>query len=61
MDEMNITEHIAELEREIAALPPGSITPKKIRGKDYFYHRYNRTLQFDGFFQLMITLLRQKL
>lgn len=42
MDEMNITEHIVELEREIAALPPGSITPKKIRGKDYFYHRYSQ-------------------
>lgn len=30
---------IAELEREIAILPEGSITKKKIRDKEYFYHR----------------------
>ncbi len=30
---------IAELEREIAILPEGSITKKKIKGKEYYYHR----------------------
>lgn len=30
---------IAELEREIAILPEGSITKKKIRDKEYYYHR----------------------
>ncbi len=30
---------IAELEREIAILPEGSITKKKIKDKDYYYHR----------------------
>lgn len=33
---------IAELEREIAILPEGSITKKKIKDKDYYYHRINR-------------------
>ena len=33
---------IAELEREIAMLPEGSITKKKIRGKEYYYHRINK-------------------
>ena len=28
--------------REIAVLPEGSITKKKIRGKDYYYHRISR-------------------
>ena len=33
---MNI---IVELEREIAILPEGSITKKKIKDKEYYYHR----------------------
>ncbi len=33
---------ISDLEREIALLPQGSITVKKIRGKEYFYHRITR-------------------
>ena len=33
---MNI---ISDLERETAALPQGNITVKKIKGKDYYYHR----------------------
>ena len=35
------TFEIEELEREIALLPAGSISSKKIRGKEYFYHRVN--------------------
>ena len=38
----DIIERIDELEREIALLPPGSITVKKVKGKDYYYHRVTR-------------------
>ena len=38
----DIYNQIAEIEREIAVLPEGSITKKKIRGKDYYYHRISR-------------------
>ena len=33
---------INELEREIALLPEGSVTKKRIRDKDYYYHRITR-------------------
>lgn len=39
MNQSEIYESINELEREIALLPPGSITVKNIKGKDYYYHR----------------------
>ena len=42
MEQIDITERINELEREIAALPPGSITQKKVRNKIYYYHRYSQ-------------------
>ena len=35
----DVYHQIAETEREIALLPEGSITKKKIREKDYYYHR----------------------
>ena len=38
----NIYNQIAEIEREIAVLPEGSITKKKIKDKDYYYHRITR-------------------
>ena len=31
---------VAELERQIADLPAGSITKKTVNGKEYFYHRW---------------------
>lgn len=40
MDKNDILARIAELEREIVALPPGSVSAKKVRGKEYYYHRY---------------------
>lgn len=40
MDYLDILEHIAELEREIATLPPGSVSTKKVRDKEYWYHRF---------------------
>ena len=39
---IDIHNQIAEIEREIAVLPEGSITKKKINNKDYFYHRISR-------------------
>lgn len=40
MDQLEYQQKISELEREIAALPPGSLTAKKVKGREYFYHRY---------------------
>lgn len=39
MGQEDLINQIAELEREIARLPEGSITKKNIKGRDYFYHR----------------------
>ena len=39
MGQEELMSQIAELEREIAILPEGSITKKKIRDKEYYYHR----------------------
>ena len=39
MGQEELLDKIAELEREIALLPKGSIAKKKIRDKEYFYHR----------------------
>lgn len=38
----DINSRIADLERDIAMLPEGSVTKKKIKGKDYFYHRISK-------------------
>ena len=39
MGQEELMNKIAELEREIAILPEGSITKKKVRDKEYYYHR----------------------
>lgn len=39
MGQEELMNKIAELEREIAILPEGSITKKRIRDKEYYYHR----------------------
>ena len=39
MGQQELMIQIAELEREIAFLPEGSITKKKIKDKEYYYHR----------------------
>lgn len=39
MGQEELLDKIAELEREIALLPEGSIAKKKIRDKEYYYHR----------------------
>ena len=40
MDRDALLARIAELETQIAALPGGSISTKKIKGKQYYYHRW---------------------
>lgn len=40
MEQTDILGRIADIEREIATLPPGTVSPKKVRGKEYYYHRY---------------------
>lgn len=39
MDNFDVINRIDELEREIAALPQGGIAKKRVRGKEYYYHR----------------------
>ena len=65
MDEL--LNKISDLEREIAALPQGSITVKRIKGKDYYYHRViknkKRTetyLPFDQVEELRAQIERRK-
>ena len=43
MDRLDLLEQIEQLEKEIAALPAGSVSAKKINGKEYYYHRYTQT------------------
>lgn len=42
MGQEELMNQIAEIEREIALLPEGSITKKKIKEKEYFYHRITK-------------------
>ena len=37
-----IYEKIADIEREIASLPEGSVARKTVKGKEYYYHRISR-------------------
>ena len=41
MEQIEILKRIEELEREIALLPSGSIAVKRIKDKEYYYHRIN--------------------
>ena len=42
VEQEELMSQIAELEREIAILPEGSITKKKVKDKEYYYHRITR-------------------
>ena len=42
MEQNEIMERISELEREIATLPPGRVSEKKVKNKIYYYHRYSQ-------------------
>ena len=37
--DQNTIERIAEIEREIAVLPAGSVSKKNVHGNIYYYHR----------------------
>ena len=39
MKELEILQRIDDIEREIASLPQGSITTKRVKGNEYYYHR----------------------
>ncbi len=67
MDDADKTLKTEELEREISLLPPGSISSKKIRGKDYFYHRVTeggrrveRYIDFDKLDELRAQIAKRK-
>jgi predicted AAA+ superfamily ATPase len=67
MQQENLINSIAELEREIAVLPEGSITKKNIKGKDYYYHRVNRNgkrvenyIKFEEVSELQSQIARRK-
>lgn len=36
----DLNERISEIEREINSLPIGTLSTKKVKGKEYYYHRY---------------------
>ena len=40
MERQELLIRIDELEKQILELPAGSIAKKKVRGKDYYYHRW---------------------
>lgn len=67
MGQEELMNKIAELEREIAILPEGSITKKKIKDKEYYYHRVTRNgkrienyLGFDAVPELRIQIEKRK-
>ena len=43
MEQNELLKRIDELEREIALFPGGSMTVKKIKDKEYFYHASAKT------------------
>lgn len=66
MEKDNILIRIKELEREIADLPVGSVSRKRINGKEYFYHRWTQDKKrrerylSDDEAEKMQTLVRQR-
>lgn len=67
MNIVDIELRISELEREIASLPQGSLTTKKIRDKNYYYHRFTYNgkrkeeyVDFDKVEELRILIKKRK-
>lgn len=67
MAQLDIMERINELEREIALLPPGSIAVKKVKGKEYYYHRITQNqkrtetyVDFDQVDELRVQIEKRK-
>ncbi|MCD8133816.1 MAG: AAA family ATPase [Clostridiales bacterium] len=67
MNQTEIISRMEEIEREIAALPPGSLSAKKVKGKKYFYHRITRNkkrtetyVDFDRVDELRVQIEKRK-
>lgn len=67
VDNFDVLNRIDELEREIATLAQGSISVKKVRGKEYYYHRITRNkkrtetyIDFDEVEPLRIEIEKRK-
>ena len=67
LEQFEIIERIHELEREIALLPPGSIAAKKVKGKEYYYHRITQNqkrtetyVDFDHVDELRVQIEKRK-
>lgn len=67
MNQNEISAQILELEKEIALLPVGSITKKKIKDKDYYYHRvmhdkkrFESYISFDDLSELKQDIEKRK-
>lgn len=67
MEQNEIMERISELEREIATLPPGRVSEKKVKNKIYYYHRYSQNgerienyIDFDKVEELSQQIERRK-
>ena len=68
MDQQKLINEIAEIERGIAILPEGSIAKKKIRDKEYFYHRVTKDgkrmesyIDFDDVDNLRVEIEKRRL
>lgn len=68
MDNFDVLNRIDELECEIAALAQGSISVKKVRGKEYYYHRITQNkkrtetyIDFDKVEPLRIEIEKRKI
>ena len=67
MEQTELLKRMDELEREIALLPRGSIAVKKIKDKEYFYHRINENgkrretyVDFDKVDELRAQIVKRK-
>lgn len=67
MKQEDLLLQIYELEREIAALPEGSITKKTVKGRDYYYHRINKNgkrnekyVSFEDLVELTLQIEKRK-
>lgn len=67
MVQEELLNEIVNLEREIAMLPEGSVTKKRVRGKEYYYHRITRNgkrvenyLPFEAVSELQIQIEKRK-
>lgn len=67
MEQLDLLERISELEREIAALPPGNVSAKKVHGNEYYYHRFTRNgerseiyIDFDDVEELRFQIEKRK-